>query len=431
MPSTKPTKAQLDERNRWSKWKNKHSIKLSRKESKKSGQKRYCINYKGKTYYMKTKVTDWYNIDEYKSALADWEFIIKPDLDHPQNIGTFTRIRESDQSGNITYKDVWVENDVKKIQQLGFYMDDFLERKRNLDRSCGTIENYRRYVRMFVNYCGGSTINVNKVTEDILYKYRGHISRNKEWSSHTKNQIVNSAIAYTRHLFKKHAIPFFEIDYPELKIERIFKEVKIPPTEYVHTILDNATDLVKTFILLALNAGFYTSDIGDLRRDQLDLNTGILWHRRKKRKDMPNTPTIFYKLSNTTLEYVQKFAQTSGEYLFLTTHGNPYWRHEYKIRRYKVDGGFVEKPMPTKCDAIAGEYKKLTDRMKKEKLDTWSWGYIRKLSFNLMEDYDTKSARYMLGRFPVGVDDTSYRKFWRSQFLEVLPKFMKDTYNID
>jgi protoporphyrinogen oxidase len=84
------------EQAKWQAHKIKHNIKLSRKQTKNGTSKRYCINYKNKTYYFPSQhsnytITDWYNLDEYNKALADWEFIVKPDLDHPDNIGTFTR----------------------------------------------------------------------------------------------------------------------------------------------------------------------------------------------------------------------------------------------------------------------------------------------------------------------------------------------------
>jgi integrase len=458
LPMTRSRDLQAkSEQAKWQAHKIKHNIKLSRKQTKNGTSKRYCINYKNKTYYFPSQhsnytITDWYNLDEYNKALADWEFIVKPDLDHPDNIGTFTRIREQDSSGNLVYKDVWIENDPKHNKTLGHFLREFLESKYNLGRKVGTIENAKMYVNWFIDYCGGGSMNANKVNKKLFLRYRGAIHRNelkghKTSNTHTANQALNTAIGFIKYLFDEGGTTYFKINYSEVRIERIFEDVQIPPIEYVQDVLKEASDRTKLFCLLMLNCGFTQGDIGDLRVRQLDWTTGILWHRRKKQKDKQKTPTIYYKLSNTTLALLEKFAQKHGEFLLTTKNGTPYWRYDYKEKSFTDPGGpildedgtfhgmsedtILSIKTAVRCDTIATAYLRLTTRLKKKGIQTWSLKYFRKCSSDHMDTYNPNCHRYMVGRFPAGVDEKSYKRFGKHNFLEVLPKFMKDTYNID
>ena len=98
--------------------------------------------------------------------------------------------------------------------------------------------------------------------------------------------------------------------------------------EEIEAFLDAANERQQLYILLCLNLGAYGSDIGTLKKSEVDLVGGrIKRQRTKTRGRSKNVPCVDYPLWKRTRRLLEKLIDTSdGEFALLTEDGLPLWR---------------------------------------------------------------------------------------------------------
>src|SRR5208337_356959 len=89
-------------------------------------------------------------------------------------------------------------------------------------------------------------------------------------------------------------------------------------------LLGLATERTRLYLLLMLNTGMTQKDIADLTPIEVNLTHGWIERRRSKTKKSENTPTIKFKLWNTTLELLRKHhSQDDPDRILTNEDGRP------------------------------------------------------------------------------------------------------------
>ena len=123
-------------------------------------------------------------------------------------------------------------------------------------------------------------------------------------------------------------------------------EPKILPLDVVRKILKMAPPRVRLSMLLILNCGFGSSEIGRLKTSEYDPVKGTITHKRIKTKEHGNVPKVTYRLWGRTkesldqqLELQKSYPQYSEhrEYLLLNENGNPLWSERIEGKHKKND----------------------------------------------------------------------------------------------
>jgi integrase len=81
----------------------------------------------------------------------------------------------------------------------------------------------------------------------------------------------------------------------------------------------------KLYGLLALNAGMNNVDIGQLRKDQIDLTAGTLTRRRVKTGDNADVPTVTYLLWPITRQLLETFWSDHPDLALTSKDNTPLW----------------------------------------------------------------------------------------------------------
>jgi len=134
---------------------------------------------------------------------------------------------------------------------------------------------------------------------------------------------------------------------------------KIATLETVYRILNAANPRLRLCILLTLNCGFGSAEIGRLTKDEYNPSTGRIYHKRYKTEKSDRVPIVCYKLWNETKELLdQELANRpnypqrseSAEYLLINSNGTPLWSES-------IDKG--------KSDNITCAFKRLVTKLRK------------------------------------------------------------------
>jgi integrase len=157
--------------------------------------------------------------------------------------------------------------------------------------------------------------NIHEITTWQIEKYK---AKRKE---KVKPATVNREIALIKHMYTK-AIEWGRCrDNPAKKVKLLKGEVKrlrfLMPGE-VQTLLSNCARHLRPIVTVAIHTGMRRSEILMLRRDQANLEQGIisiLDTKNHERKDIP---------INETVKAVLKGVEDRGEYFFCNRQGKPY-----------------------------------------------------------------------------------------------------------
>ena len=83
------------------------------------------------------------------------------------------------------------------------------------------------------------------------------------------------------------------------------------------------------FLLLGLNCGFYAVDIGTLRQDEVDSDSGRIRRKRTKTRDRSDdVPEVDFLLWRRTFDLLKKHRNAGPqrpELVFVNEEGNPLW----------------------------------------------------------------------------------------------------------
>lgn len=228
------------------------------------------------------------------------------------------------------------------INSLGDLKKQFLEHLEiEKGRSIKTIENYSHYLDKFFEF--SSAGNPNKITEEIVRRYRLYLNR-ISLSRKTQNYYIIALRSFLKFLSKKNIesldaeklelakIPERElnlIEPPEL--ERLLKS---PEGNSLKSLRDRA--ILETLF----SAGLRISELLNLKRGAINIESGEFSVRGKG--DKIRVVFLSENAKKTLKEYLEKDAENVTDFLFPITARSV----QRMIQRYAIKSGISKKVTP-------------------------------------------------------------------------------------
>jgi integrase len=169
-----------------------------------------------------------------------------------------------------------------------------------------------------------------------LSDYRVELLQNVEkqqWSRTTANNRLNSIKSFVRWLWQIDAIPSLPRNMRgtsnALTISKPSPPIVVFERQEISTLLKQASERTKLYILLMLNCGMTQKDIADLDTSELDWELGRIRRRQSKTRKSENVPVVDYLLWSETLRLL-KLARNPAETgpVLLNENGKPLWHEE-------------------------------------------------------------------------------------------------------
>jgi integrase len=180
----------------------------------------------------------------------------------------------------------------------------------------------------------------------------------------------------------------------------------------ITTLLENASERMRLYLLLMMNTGCTQKDVSDLRPDEIDWRNGRVSRKRSKTKGCENVPEVEYLLWKPTFDLLKRLGARQGDKALVNEDGGA-----LKIEKLRND-------KVVKIDNIATAYNRLTTKLKTQELlrTIKPIKTIRKTSHSRIannKDF-THFATHFLGHSARTVADRNYLVIDQSKFDEAV-----------
>lgn len=164
--------------------------------------------------------------------------------------------------------------------------------------------------------------------------------------------------------------------------------IKTFETKDVIAAVSGLPEKLKLFALLGLNCGMTNSDIGALKKDQVE--GGYLTRKRVKTEENANVPMVKYKLWKETARLLQKYKSNDANLWFTSESGAPL------VHSYFENG--------------SGKVKDLITRMYAKTGCTIPLSKFRSISATMLDNHEVygRFALYFLAHSPKSIKDKHY-----------------------
>lgn len=282
---------------------------------------------------------------------------------------------------------------------LSYWRNQFLQLKRaeieTGKRTIGRYDNLQREVNKFVSFIG-ETATVEAITEATWQAWYLHVIAKNAAS--TQKGYISSAKSFVEHLYEQRQIELPR-NLNSLSVTEDDNVIEHYTLHELKTILRDAPGILKCFLMLMANCGFYQNDIATLTPEMLTVKPGYIRRQRSKRVKGKKIPMVEWVLWDTTKELIEQFRTDQDGLVFTQPNGKP-----WKIEKLKPDGKL------SKNDAIATLWKpyKNTNNIR---LDMEA---IRKTAANLLQSSngDKSNQLSMQTKFLCQVPDKSTATKW-------------------
>lgn len=318
-----------------------------------------------------------------------------------------------DSSPRHIQKEIWLDRleiqkqkAASKDESLRAYVERYLKDKER-QAAAGEVSVGRHYalklhLTHFQDWLGKDTA-VGEIDGAALARYRSDLLDkvvSKAWGSTTAAHYMSTVKSFVRWLWHIEAIPslprILDGKSASLKISKSLPNVIIFTMDEIRSLLAEATDRTKLYILLMLNCGMTQKDISDLRMSEVDWNEGRINRRRSKTAKCRNVPIVNYILWPETLRLlIQERAANSKDRVLLNSHGTPIlWDEINKDGQYK------------KNDNVKNAFERLRKKLKIEK----PLKSLKKTSATLLRDNERFHGLegLFLGQAPQAMSDKHY-----------------------
>jgi integrase len=164
-----------------------------------------------------------------------------------------------------------------------------------------------------------SLINENTVTEH----YKWLISH--QYNPATHNKFLGFFRRFVHELYQDNLIEVMPRNIRK-KLHRKKMEKKQLPILDLHLVrLSHLPDKYKLWVLLGLNCGMTSVDLGSAHWDQIDTGAWTLTRKRVKTEDNDKTPIVTYKLWPETIHFLRIIPKQHG-LLFTSSNNKPLYK---------------------------------------------------------------------------------------------------------
>ena len=192
------------------------------------------------------------------------------------------------------------------------------ERRREAERgnlSASRCDALRTALEAFSSFVG-DTKPVERIDEQALANYREHLlskvhDPDKKFSAITARDHLQAVRQLVNSLWERRLLDLpRNLRSRDMTISPDVTAIEVFTLDDIAAIIGRANDRTQLYVLLALNCGMTQSDIASLRRDQIDLDAGIVTRKRGKTARFKTVPTVTYRLWQRTAELLR--ANISG-----------------------------------------------------------------------------------------------------------------------
>lgn len=171
-------------------------------------------------------------------------------------------------------------------------------------------------------------MDVRQINEGLVEKVFLHLSK-AALDATTKKKRWGFFRRLVRYLWEQRLIELPR-NLTSLGFTATAKKIQTYDLAFVRSILTGLKPRFRLYALLGLNCGMTAADIGQLRKDQVDLNRKRLVRKRVKTGNNANVPEVDYLLWNETVELLRA-CMSSDPVIFLTSmDGTPLWESRYE-----------------------------------------------------------------------------------------------------
>lgn len=284
-------------------------------------------------------------------------------------------------------------------------------------RSSKTAENYRLYLERFIEFTGD--INVDKITSDMIRKYRLWLNRYKNY-----NESELALITQAYHLIALRGFLGYlsKRDIPSLSPEKIVlpkvirKQVTFLHYDEVERLLatiplnDEAGLRDRAIIELLFSSGLRVSELVNLNRDHINMRRREFMVRGKGQKDRP----VF--VGSSAAERVTDYLESRNDTL-------PPLFISYSRNIKETNSGDYRRLTARSIQRLLSHYARLAGITKHVSPHTLRHSYATDL---LMNGADLRSVQSMLGHSNISTTQV-YTHVTDEHLREVYEKFHSDT----
>lgn len=196
------------------------------------------------------------------------------------------------------------------------------------DISPGRVDFLRGYLDIVMEFTTREA-SVRKIDGPMLYDFRQFLLKRKasgEYSPSYARDVLAAFKQFIRWLAsstdKLESLPK-NIDEKSLSIGVPAKKVKTLSPSDIGTIVNDATERTRLYILLGLNCAMTQKDIADLHPKEVDWKLGIITRKRSKTHDIENVPEVSYPLWKSTFALLTAERSDSKDRVLVTRDGKP------------------------------------------------------------------------------------------------------------
>lgn len=191
---------------------------------------------------------------------------------------------------------------------------EFLDFKRaavdNENLTADAWDSLRCHLGKLDEYRGGEAVALSEINEDFVEGYYLWLMsqvKKKKYAADYAHSIFAAFKSFVRHHWRRRRLELpRNLDEPALVFKRKGKAIILWEREEIHRFVEAANDRTRLYALLALNCGFYSSDIATLSAHEVDFVEGRITRRRHKTEDHETVPIISWKLWPETLRLLTK-----------------------------------------------------------------------------------------------------------------------------
>ncbi|MEA1951702.1 MAG: hypothetical protein U9N87_09970 [Planctomycetota bacterium] len=288
----------------------------------------------------------------------------------------------------------------------------------------GRVKKLRIQLTHFQKWLGQET-PVAEITSSTLTGYKAEILRQveaKSWSRTTAHERMSTAKSFVRWLWQIEAIAALPRvlggKSNVLEIGKSRSPIVVFEQEEIQSLLNNASQRTKLYVLLMLNCGMTQKDIADIRFSEVDWKAARITRKRSKTRRHDSVPEVSYLLWPETLKLLRRERNPSEKgRVLLGKSGRPLWHEE-----------LVEEGKYKKSDSISSAFERLRSKLKiKKPLIS-----LKKTSASLIRGRQDSSGLedLFLGHAPQKLSEKHYAKIPQERLDETL-KWLREEYRIE
>jgi hypothetical protein len=176
-------------------------------------------------------------------------------------------------------------------------------------------EHFRRFV---------GDASVEAVNSAMMANYHAHLLAEvqaKKLTNTYAKELLRTSKAIVRWLWEQEAIENLPRNLNKLRIDADAPTIRTFTIEEAKTLIKNATDRQRLYVLLMLNTGGTGKDLSDLKPTEVDWSSGRIIRKRSKTRKQKSVPVVNYKLWGETFRLLKQYGTQKGERALLNSNG--------------------------------------------------------------------------------------------------------------